>query len=908
MTIFVVSLSAAKEQKPRPNPPSRTGSTESAKQGSLSLFSSQNHSTGSLAGSIAGPTPPLSPKIYPEDELFPPTPDTSITSQPSTSHNPNSISFNDAFPNPWGSSRVFNQPRSRASSPPPASILNHTKGYEHVSPTERPSRWTRSSTDRAESYDRAFQRAQWTVEPSDQGNGGLTNAVRAAEAAESLAEKTWVGTLGMPTDALDAAKKTEIADRLGSEFDALTVFVSDNDFDGHYSAYCKTMLWPVFHYQIPDNPKSKAYQDHSWGFYVKINQAFADTIIKDWKRGDTIWIHDYHLLLVPAMIRQKLPDAKIGFFLHTAFPSSEVFRCLAVRKELLEGMLGANLIGFQNDEYRQHFLQTANRILFVEATAEGIQLEDRFVAVIKCPIGIDPTALDAKRADTEVAHIMHDLRERYANKRLIVARDKLDSIRGVRQKLLAYELFLNKYGADLRDKVVLIQVATSTTEQDELEATIAEIATRINSVHSTLAHQPLVFLKQDINFPQYLALMSVADALMVTSLREGMNLTSHEYICCQDGKFGGHKHGSLILSEFTGSTSVFGGNELSVNPWDYLQCADAIRIALEMSPTEKETRWQKLHDILMQNTAANWFTKFVQRLDKAWYENLAREPISIPRFSVNEVGQKYKKASSRLFVLDYEGTLVPPTNAIRTSPQRTLDALNNILEDDKNIVYVVSGRTPEELDMLFRRVPNLGLIAENGCFIKEYATDDWIELADAEKMDDWKDSVRGILDYYQERAEGSWIEERHCSLIFHYSDVEDKENATSQAGECASHINEACENQRVRALAIDNDVYVEPLDWNRGTAAMQIYLMLRKRKSSEEGQKPDFLLVAGDSREDEVVFKWANSLAKEGKVQDVTTVSVGARNTEAMTTLTQGVSGVLTALQKLAALSTRTGR
>ena len=256
----------------------------------------------------------------------------------------------------------------------------------------------------------------------------------------------------MPTDALDEARKFDIEEKLENEYDSITVFPSDSDFDGHYSHYCKTILWPVFHYQIPDNPKSKAYEDHSWMYYVKINQAFADRIAKSWKRGDVIWIHDYHLLLVPSMVRKKLQDAQIGFFLHVAFPSSEVFRCLAVRKELLEGMLGANLIGFQTQEYCHHFLQTCSRLLCVEATTEGVQIEDRFVNVATFPIGIDPTALDARRRDPDVLLCLQRVQAKYSGMQLIVGRDKLDHVRGVRQKLLAYELFLNT-NPDMKGKV-----------------------------------------------------------------------------------------------------------------------------------------------------------------------------------------------------------------------------------------------------------------------------------------------------------------------------------------------------------------------------------------------------------------------------------------------------------------------
>ena len=310
------------------------------------------------------------------------------------------------------------------------------------------------SLNAASEHDSKFTEASWSIEPGALGNGGLRNAVKAAEDEGHIHEKTWGGTLGCPTDALEEHVRSDIAEKLEDDFESLTVYVDDNDFHGHYSLYSKTILWPVLHYQIPDNPKSKAYEDHSFSYYVKINEAFADRIAKNWKRGDVIWIHDYHLFLVPSMLRKKLPDAQIGFFLHVAFPSSEVFRCLAVRDQLLEGVLGANLIGFQTEEYCHHFLQTCSRILNVEATNEGIQLEDRFVNVGTLPIGIDPNALTLRRAREDVAEWISIINQKYGDKLLIVARDKLDHIRGVRQKLLAYELFLNKY-PEFRHKVSL---------------------------------------------------------------------------------------------------------------------------------------------------------------------------------------------------------------------------------------------------------------------------------------------------------------------------------------------------------------------------------------------------------------------------------------------------------------------
>jgi len=305
---------------------------------------------------------------------------------------------------------------------------------------------------RSKSGDDARWKQKYNVVKTVQGNTGLFNAVDAAMKAGDLTDVTNVGLIGFPTDVLDANKKSEISDKLAEDHNSLVVYVSDKDFDGHYAHYCKTILWPVFHYVIPDHPKSKAFLDHSWVFYESVNRAIAEKIVKNYKRGDTIWIHDYHLCLVPAMIRQKLPDAKIGFFLHTAFPSSEVFRCLAARKQLLEGMLGANLVAFQTPEYAHHFLQTCSRILAAEAADDGVQLENRFVNVFSSPIGIDPAQLNDARKDTDVKKWVNTMEERYKGKRVIVARDKLNNIQGVRQKLLAYELFLNRY-PEWKDKV-----------------------------------------------------------------------------------------------------------------------------------------------------------------------------------------------------------------------------------------------------------------------------------------------------------------------------------------------------------------------------------------------------------------------------------------------------------------------
>ena len=394
----------------------------------------------------------------------------------------------------WGESEIFNQPRSRAEPVPPSTILEYSKDLSQDQLLRQKQQEDQRDYDRrqdgrqegegggkgperdgriVEGGERRlllplgrkkpaqngggasngyFSKSEWTIEPSAKVNGGLTNAVRAAMVGENTGDINWVGTLGFPTGSLSASLKDEIQEKLEMEYDELTVYVSDSDFDGHYEHYCKTILWPVFHYQIPDHPKSKAYEDHSWEFYVHVNRAIADKIIKSYKRGNKIWVHDYHLLLVPGMVRQKLPEAQIGFFLHAAFPSSEVFRCLPVRKQLLEGILGANLVAFQTREYAMHFLQTCSRLLTVEVKNDGVQLENSFVNVTWVAIGIDLQRVLHAQKEPSVLNSVKLLLDRYQGKHLIVARDKLDNVRGVRQKLLAYELFLNKY-PEWREKV-----------------------------------------------------------------------------------------------------------------------------------------------------------------------------------------------------------------------------------------------------------------------------------------------------------------------------------------------------------------------------------------------------------------------------------------------------------------------
>ncbi|GAO50684.1 hypothetical protein G7K_4806-t1 [Saitoella complicata NRRL Y-17804] len=847
----------------------------------------------------AVPSPPATPGVdAPTTEFFFPSIGATLT--PAQSANPPSEGGRP------GMKRMLTQPRSRASSPPPPNIaLGKAATLEGIPKpfTHQMRRRRQSSVDETT----LFATANWTVEPSDLGNGGLKNAIRAGEEEGKLSNRVWVGTLGMPTDALQEETKKSVEVLMQKNQGCLPVWVKDSDFEGTYDHFCKQIIWPMFHYQIPDEPKSKVYEDQSWKHYVALNQAFADAIIAQYKKGDTIWVNDYHLLLVPGMIRKAIPDAIIGFFLHVSFPSSEVFRCFAVREQLLRGMLGCTVIAFQTSEYARHFLQTCSRLLRLEASSEGVYLDDRFVSVKSVPLGIDPGALQMKREEKEVQDWVKLLRERYEGKRILVGRDKFDHVRGVKQKLLAYEMFLANY-PEFRDNTVLIQVATSTTENRDLQTQVTDIVTRINSTYANLTHTPVIFLHQDITFSQYLAMLTIADALIVTSLREGMNLTCHEYVFCQSQT----KH-PLVLSEFTGSADGFGKDAaILCNPWDYKGTAKAIHNALTMSKEEMECRWEKLNEWVLTHTAVGWVATFRKHLEAAYVEATSSGASSIPRLLIEPHIKRYHQSrNGRFFFVDYEGTTGTwgdPRNSVITSPQVLIDALNELVADPLNVVYLTSAHGPEDLEALMRRVPKLGLVAENGCYVRPFGRalstpeaerlhpkpgqdhKDWVRLA---KEDDfaWHGAVKQIFEYYAERTPGARVTEKNSGFIFDYSNAEDNSLAARQAGEIINHVNDACAGQTVHAVPGEGVVVAEPTTVSKAKAAEYCWSLL-------DGRKMDFLCVAGDDRTDEDVFRWANELEKTGAVESVLSVSIGERSTQARSWV-PGTNGMVSSLESL---------
>jgi trehalose 6-phosphate synthase/phosphatase len=715
----------------------------------------------------------------------------------------------------------------------PVRKFQTTHTDRQLSPSRMQRRSSSRRPERADSFYPSQQQTTWHIEPNPHCNGGLKNAVDSVR--DRLRRKLWVGTLGTSTDTFGPALRADIDRRMLAQCASVPVWIPDAEFESCYDEFCHQVLWPCLHYAIPDAPKTKLfYESASFKQYVAVNQRFADAIIANYQDGDIIWVNDYHLILLPALLRAS-PDfpqhAPIGFFMHVAFPSSEIFRCLTVRETLLRGLLAADLVGFQTANYARHFRQTVSRILSLEALPKGIQVESgssggRFVDVGVFPMGIDVGALKEKRREPEVQEWVQGLKQRYAGMKIVVGRDKLDEIQGVRHKIQAFEAFLAKY-PEFQHKVVLIQVALQSTEAGELAGDVADAVSHINSRFSTLTYQPVVFLPtQDLTFSQYLALLTVADAFLVTSLREGMALRAHEFVECQEVT-----HRPLILSEFTGSYSYSGFRScIAINPWDTRSTANAIHQALTMSDGEALSRWEDLHNHVVTQTAQAFVTSFLKGCVRANTE-VQPELAAVPTLDLARLLPRYKHSHKRLLLIDFEGTVwqrdlsrAGLTSAVFAPPQDALDLLNKLAEDRRNEVWLLSGLpVAGKLDQIADKLPKVGIVAENGCFLRARRGGAWINMVVNFNLT-WKSACLEILHYFTERTPGAFVEEREASVVWRFwtgptDECADRQWARRQAAEAQNHIFDSLgERYGLRIIPGANSFLVLPNNISRSSA------------------------------------------------------------------------------------------
>jgi len=682
--------------------------------------------------------------------------------------------------------------------------------------------------------------------------------------------------------------KQSLTETLYKEKSIVPIFVDPETCHLHYEGYCKTELWPLFHYILWEST-TQIHEEKNWEGYVRFNQIFANVISKYYQPGDLIWIQDYHLLILPGMLRKSLPTADIGIFIHTTFPTSEIFRCLPKRKEVLKGILGSNLVGFQIYSYSRHFISSCTRVLGLESTPTGMEYNGRTVSVEIFTIGIDVERIEKRRIKSSVLEKMETLKNMYEGKRIIIGTDKLDRIKGVKHKLYAYEYFLNLY-PEWQNKVVLIQVTSPSNSNDSklIETQISELVAHINGQFGTLEYTPVHYYHQDLDQDEYFALLNIADVGLITSVRDGMNTTSHEFVLCQK-----ENHGPLILSEFTGTAGSLSGAIL-VNPWDHEGVAQAIQEALLMTKEERNDRYKQLYKNVSSNTSQFWAKSFYKELREKAITVLEPEE-SMPILNPETVINSYINSERRCFFFDYDGTLTPICNtpsAAVPGPEM-LKALTVLSNDPRNYIFIISGRDQEFLDLHLGHLPNVGLSAEHGSFIK-YPGQPWKNAI--EDMDlSWKDDVMNIFNFYTERTQGSFIEQKKCAITWHYR-LADPNYGNFQSKECQTHLeNVVLPKYPVEVLVGKKCLEVRPSAINKGSIVNSLLA---------DQENCDFVLCAGDDKTDEDMFKALVSSGEDGTKHNIFTCRIGPPNVKTLASCTlASPADLIDLMGKLAAVS-----
>ncbi|KGK40243.1 hypothetical protein JL09_g569 [Pichia kudriavzevii] len=631
--------------------------------------------------------------------------------------------------------------------------------------------------------------------------------------------------------------------------------------------YAENVVWPAFHYMMTEPDDGKA-ESIWWHDYVKFNEAYAARVKAIAKPGDIIWIHDYYLLLLPQILRMELNDVYICHFLHIPFPSSEYFRCLSKRKILIDGMLGANQLGFQSYSFARHFISCCSRVNGYETTPTTVTVHSSTTNVVTLPLGIDIKNLERDAFTTQVEQKVQKLKELNQNRKIIIGRDRLDSVRGVVQKLQAFELFLDIF-PEWRDKVVLIQVSyTPFYHSSKLEKKVNEIISNINRKYSSLNYSPVLHYNMRIAKDEYLALLRVADLCLITSVRDGMNTTALEYIVCQKMKCS-----PLILSEFSGTTAVL-QESIQVNPWDGVGVANAINESLILSVERKTSIENKLYNDVIHNSNQNWTCKVISNLLN--FMGTQSSSKGTPYLNKPLLLKNYKESQRRLFLFDYDGTLTPivrdPNAAIPSA--RLFAIFEGLVQDPKNEVWIISGRDQKFLEKwIGSKYPQIGLSAEHGCFMKKARAKEWINLAESFDMS-WQQVVDAIFTKYTERTPGSSIERKKVALTWHYR-KSDPTLGQFQAEKCKEELIEKLKNSDydVEVMSGKANLEVRPRFVNKGEIVNRLVKCSDpvKQTLKSRDQLPDFALCLGDDTTDEDMFRAMNKIEAEWTKDGVST-------------------------------------
>lgn len=728
----------------------------------------------------------------------------------------------------------------------------------------------------------------------------------------------WLGAPGRSTvhvESMDADQRAKLRahfskrppTKLMSLLKYVPVFTPADDAFAH-SEFCNSVIWPLFHYMPLSFEGERTFHVESWECFVRINQLYCDSLIEEFHSSGIdesdamFWMHDLHLMLVPRMLRDRLPKARIGFFLHTPFPAGEVFRTFPERRALLEGMLGSDLLGFHTYDYARHFLSACERILGLDVKPNGVDDKGLFVRVGIYPYGIDANTFKGTMKKMSVNKRVRQIRAELPDKKIIIGVDRLDYIKGIPHKMLAIEHLLETH-PEWIGKLVLLQVTAPSNSMSEeymsFRAEILELVGRINGRFATIEDMPILYRECFMTFDEMCALYASADVAVMTSLRDGMNLASYEYIMCQTGR-----NGALVLSEFMGAAQNLPGAILC-NPWDIEGVSEAIHRSLTMNEVEREIKYQKLERYVTKHTAAKWGVNFIEDLEKQAAERKkAREKLV--KLPASQIAASYaaETKGTRLLLLDYDGTLrqYESQPELAEPSERLLALLARLTECERNLVFIVTGRQKGTMVEWMNGI-GVGFAVEHGFSLRwpdhlrprfggreDLAFAEEIETGDdvATGSSEWDDllsprdlvlmretlemagkTLRQIEDY----TPTSFVTTKESAYSWHFRDA-DPDFAGSRALDARNVLEQIVVGSPMEVLMGQKILYVRPRGVHKGAATEEILRRLRKGNAM-----PSWILSIGDDRTDEDMFNALNLLPE--KDVKVTTCTVGRKTTSA---------------------------
>lgn len=584
--------------------------------------------------------------------------------------------------------------------------------------------------------------------------GGLATGLASLE---TDLEKHWIGWPGIGVETESEKKQIQL------QLEPLhyhPVFLNNRQVKEYYEGYSNSTIWPLCHYFF----SYIQHENKCWTTYQQVNELFCNTALPQLTEKDIVWIQDYQLMLLPAMLRNHFPQISIGYFHHIPFPSYELFRVLPEKTQLIKGLLGADLVAFHTEDYMRYFMIATQRISGINFSEREVQLINRIVHVDAFPMGINFSLYYNSSLNPEVQKFINNLRHIQGNSKLILTVDRLDYSKGILQRLKGFALFLQTH-PEYRGKIILSMVIVpsrcNVEKYADLKNRIDETISAVNGVYATIDWTPIHYYYRSLPFAELVALYHLADIALVTPLRDGMNLVAKEYVAAKRDC-----PGVLILSEMAGAALEL-PEAIIVNPNDIDEIPKALHIALQMPEKEQLAKLHRMQAVISRQTVNKWATDFVLKLKDIRRKNEQLHCKLIENNNLTHILQAYRNSTHRLIILDYDGTLVDFTCDPQDSvpPPELYQLLINLASDRKNFVIICSGRDQKTLEKWFGHLP-LGLAAEHGAFFKENGI--WREKIQREI---WNDEIIKLLRTFINKTPGTILEIKRTSLVWHYRNV-----------------------------------------------------------------------------------------------------------------------------------------